>query len=408
MSDKIKKSPKIRFAGFTDAWEQCKLGGISEKVTEKNKDNNYSETLTNSAELGIINQRDFFDKDISNKKNLDGYYVVRPDDFVYNPRISNFAPVGPIKRNNLGRTGIMSPLYYVFRTHDVDKTYLEKYFSSNSWHIFMKLNGDSGARSDRFAIKDSVFREMPIPIPSVEEQAKIGTFFKQLDNFITLHQRELELLKETKKSLLQKMFPKDGANVPEIRFAGFTDAWEQHRLGEMLEERNEQIPENEEYSLMSFVQGTGVTPKVDRYDRNFLVKDVNKKYKKTELGDFIYSSNNLETGSIGFNKTGKAVISPVYSVFSSKNKMESQFIGILSTRKDFIGKMLRFRQGVVYGQWRIHEKDFLDIQITVPSHDEQKEIIGFFVNLDNLITLHRRELNLIKNLKKSLLQQMFI
>jgi type I restriction enzyme S subunit len=84
----------------------------------------------------------------------------------------------------------MSPLYYVFRTHNVNKTYLEKYFSSNSWHIFMKLNGDSGARSDRFAIKDSIFRELPIPIPSIKEQTKIGNFFDQLDHLITLHQRK--------------------------------------------------------------------------------------------------------------------------------------------------------------------------------------------------------------------------
>lgn len=117
-------------------------------------------------------------------------------------------------------------------------------------------------------------------------------------------------------------------------------------MGEILTERNEKIPENNEYPLMSFVQDSGVTPKGKRYDRRFLVKDDKKKYKKTELGDFIYSSNNLETGSIGFNKTGKAVISPVYSIFYSKTEIESQFVGVLSIRKNFINKMLRFRQGV--------------------------------------------------------------
>lgn len=198
--------PELRFPEFTAPWEQRKLGEVSEKVTEKNKNNIYSETLTNSAEYGIINQRDFFDKDISNEKNLDGYYIVRPDDFVYNPRISNYAPVGPINRNNLGRSGVMSPLYYVFRTHSVDKIFLEKYFSSNNWHKFMKLNGDSGARADRFAIKDSVFREMPIPSPAIEEQTKIGEFFQGIDNLITLHQRKLDHLKEQKKALLQQMF----------------------------------------------------------------------------------------------------------------------------------------------------------------------------------------------------------
>lgn len=200
------KFPEVRFSGFTDAWEQRRLSNISEKVIEKNKDNLFSETLTNSAEHGIINQRDFFDKDISNEKNLDGYYVVRENDFVYNPRISNFAPVGPIKRNKLGRTGVMSPLYYVFRTEEIDNSYLEYFFENTTWHKFMKLNGDSGARSDRFAIKDSVFREMPIPYPSLAEQEKIGKFFDSLTILITLHQRELEKLQDMKKTLLKKMF----------------------------------------------------------------------------------------------------------------------------------------------------------------------------------------------------------
>lgn len=148
-----------------------------------------TETFTNSAEQGIISQRDFFDKDISNKENLAGYYVVQPDTFVYNPRISNSAPVGPINRNKLGRTGVMSPLYYVFTTHDVDRTYLEAFFKASSWHKFMIDNGDSGARSDRFSIKNSVFATMPIPYPSMAEQARIGAFIFHIEKTIALHQR---------------------------------------------------------------------------------------------------------------------------------------------------------------------------------------------------------------------------
>ena len=200
------KVPELRFAGFTDDWELRKLEEISDKVTEKNKNSEFVETLTNSAEFGIINQRDFFDKNISNEKNLNGYYIVREDDFVYNPRISNYAPVGPIKRNKLGRTGVMSPLYYVFRPYNIDKKFLEYYFDTTVWHKFMKINGDSGARADRFAIKDSIFKTMPIPYPSIEEQRKIGKFFDNLNDTITLHQRKLDLLKEQKKGYLQKMF----------------------------------------------------------------------------------------------------------------------------------------------------------------------------------------------------------
>ena len=198
--------PEIRFKGFTDAWEQRKLSAIADKVTEKNVGLQYIETFTNSAEFGIISQRDFFDHDIAKMSSLGGYYIVRSEDFVYNPRISTSAPVGPINRNKLGRIGVMSPLYTVFRPHDIDTTYLEYFFKSKYWHSFMNFNGDSGARSDRFSIKDSVFFEMPIPIPHIDEQKKIGAFLDKLDSLITLHQRKLEKLKNIKKACLEKMF----------------------------------------------------------------------------------------------------------------------------------------------------------------------------------------------------------
>ena len=195
--------PEWRFPGFTDAWEQHKLSKIADKVTEKNTDFAVQETFTNSAELGVVSQRDFFDHDISNAENIGGYYVVRNEDFVYNPRISVTAPVGPINRNKLGRNGVMSPLYTVFRTHDIDTTYLEWFFKSNYWHSFMFFNGDSGARSDRFSIKDAVFFEMPIPAPSLAEQRQIGAYMDKLENLITLHQRKCDEEKQKKKTLMQ-------------------------------------------------------------------------------------------------------------------------------------------------------------------------------------------------------------
>ena len=198
--------PEIRFKGFKDKWEKRKLKEISIKVTEKNTPIRYCETFTNSAEYGIISQRDYFDNDISNSDNIDRYYVVKNDDFVYNPRISSFAPVGPINRNRLGRNGIMSPLYTVFRTQDVDVTFLEHFFKTDCWHTFMRLNGDTGARSDRFSIKDFLFVEMPIPFPKIEEQSQIGSYFQNLDKLISLHQQEIQKLKNIKKACLEKMF----------------------------------------------------------------------------------------------------------------------------------------------------------------------------------------------------------
>ena len=200
--------PEIRLDGFEGEWEVLQLSDICQKVTEKNKDNNFNETFTNSAEFGIISQRDFFEKDISNEKSLNTYYVVRNNDFVYNPRISNYAPVGPVKRNKLGRTGVMSPLYFVFRitNSNIDLDFLETFFNTNTWHKFMKLNGDSGARADRFAIKDSTFLTMPIAFPSLPEQQAIGAYFSNLDNLTNSYQEKITQLGTLKKKLLQDMF----------------------------------------------------------------------------------------------------------------------------------------------------------------------------------------------------------
>ena len=186
----ISLSVRLIHPFYTSSWEQRKLSEIADKVTEKNSGLQYVETFTNSAEFGIISQRDFFDHDIAKLSSLDGYYIVKNEDFVYNPRISTSAPVGPINRNKLGRTGVMSPLYTVFRPHDVDTTYLEHFFKCAYWHSFMNFNGDSGARSDRFSIKNDVFFQMPIPLPHIDEQRKIGELLTCLDHLITLHQRK--------------------------------------------------------------------------------------------------------------------------------------------------------------------------------------------------------------------------
>ena len=194
------------------------------------------------------------------------------------------------------------------------------------------------------------------------------------------------------KSFLEGNKMAENTKKPAIRFAGFTEAWEQRKLGELLIERNEQAPMSIEYPLMAFIANEGVAPKGERYDRSSLVIDTeNKLYKRTEFGDFIYSSNNLETGSIGLNKYGKACISPVYSIFEPAGIADSDFLGRRLLRKDFINAMIKWRQGVIYGQWRIHESDFLKIKIPVPSVKEQRKIGAYLDCLDHLITLHQRK-----------------
>ena len=200
-------TPRVRFKGFEGEWECEPLCNFSKKVTKKNQNLEYKITLTNSAEYGIINQLDFFDHDVSNGDNIGGYYIVENDDFVYNPRISATAPVGPINRNQLGYAGVMSPLYYVFRVHGISKDYLNVFFKTTLWHKFMKDNGNTGARFDRLSITDDVFVQMPISYPKdIQEQQHIASFFTSLDKQISLQEKRLEKLKQIKAACLDKMF----------------------------------------------------------------------------------------------------------------------------------------------------------------------------------------------------------
>ena len=271
----------------------------------------------------------------------------------------------------------------------------QNYEKFNSGTAQPKLNGQ--------IVKNMIFN-----FPSYKEQNKIGNFFKLIDEAIALHQRQLNKYSKLKKALLQKMFPKSGEKSPEIRFDGFEEEWKQCKLGQIVTERNQQVPESIDYPLMSFTATDGVTPKSDRYNREFLVKSDNKKYKKTELGDLIYSSNNLDVGSIGINKTGNAVISPVYSIFYTRDGVTPEFVDMLIQRKDFINKMIQFRQGVVYGQWRIHESDFLKIETRIPSSKEQIKLGSLFKQIDNTIAFHQQKVNDYQKLKGAILKKMFI
>ena len=403
-------NPKIRFKGYTDDWEQRKLNEIAEKVTEKNRDNLYDEPFTNSAEQGIISQKDYFDRKVVNEENLDGYYVVRDNDFVYNPRVSVTAPVGPINRNKLGRNGVMSPLYTVFRTRDINTTYLEHYFKTKCWHLFMKMNGDSGARFDRFSITTSLFMEMPIPYPNLDEQAKIGSYFDGLDHLITLHQRKCEEIKRLKKYMLQKMFPKDGESVPEIRFSGFTDAWEQRKLEDVLERRIEQRQQSEEYPRLAFASGQGVIPLSERKtnNREQLTKDeFTKKYLVTELDDIVYNPANVKYGAIDRNRCGRGLISPIYITFTTSEI--PGFIERIVTSHDFQQRALKFEEGTVTKRQSVNPEDFVTIDILIaPQREEQRKISEYFDGLDKLITLHQRKAEMLKNIKKFMLQKMFV
>ena len=390
-----RKTPRIRFKGFTDDWEQRKLGKVADKVTEKNSGLQYLETLTNSAEFGIISQRDFFDHDISKTTSLGGYYIVRSEDFVYNPRISVTAPVGPINRNKLGRTGVMSPLYTVFRPHDIDTTYLEHFFKSSCWHSFMNFNGDSGARSDRFSIKDSVFFEMPIPTPDIEEQGQIGECLTHLDHLITLHQRKLEKLKIVKKAMLENCFPKNGEKVPKFRFSGFTGDWEQRKLDEISDRYdNLRIP------VAASLRISGPIP---YYGANG-IQDYVEGY--THEGEFVLvaedGANDLKNYPVKCVK-GRIWVNNHAHVLQAKSCIADNYFLAFSLNRADIESLL-----VGGGRAKLNAETMMNISLMFPSITEQREIGKYILSIDHLITLHQRKLEKLKIIKKSFLEKMFV
>ena len=345
-------------------------------MTEKNTLLAKTEVLTNSAEFGIINQREFFDHDIVNENNIGGYYIVRERDFVYNPRISVSAPVGPINCNKLGKSGVMSPLYTVFRVHDIDSVYLEYFFKTSRWHSFMRFNGDSGVRSDRFSIKTELFYKMPIPITKYCEQVKIGKYFSQLDHLISLHQRKLEMLKKVKKSMLEKMFPKNDAKVPEVRFSDFTDAWEQHKVKELCN------------------IGTGKSNTQDQVEDGiypfYIRSDIPVKSNK-----YLYDCEAVITigdGNIGrvfHYVNGKFDLHQrCYKMRDFQDILGKYFYYFFSTR--FYDRAMKMTAKATVDSVRLEMISEMDIWKPI-QRDEQKKIAKFLTNLDRLISLHQRK-----------------
>jgi len=413
-----KKTPKLRFKGFTDDWEQRKLSDISTKVTTKNIDVHYTETLTNSAEQGIISQVDFFDKEISNKDNINGYYIVENNDFIYNPRISTLAPVGPINRNKLNRTGIMSPLYTVFRASNVDLDFLEWYFQSSHWHRYMKLNGDSGARADRIAIKDSTFFDMPIKTPvNIKEQVLIGETLEKFNQYITLHQRKLEKLKLNKSALLQKLFPQKGCTIPDVRFKGFTDAWEQRKLNDFGIATGGTSIESE------FVDGgTYKVINIGSYSEESVYNDqglrVNKTDKtKSRILNKYDLTMILNDKTASGNIIGRVLLIDQDNTYVYNQRTERIEVDTKNFLPMFLYHMLnapeqrkyivKASQGntQIYVNWStISNIDYMIPQLLL----EQEKIANLFSLINKDITLHQRKLDCLISIKKGLLQQLFV
>ena len=411
------KVPQIRFKGFEREWEKEPLLSRVTKITDFRgrtpKKLGLDWSPSGYMALSALNVKDgYIDRNADAHYGDEELYTkwMRGSELHCNQVLfTTEAPMGNVAQIPDDQKYILSQrtIAFVTDTTRLSEDYLAILLKSPN--VFGELLARSSGGTAKGVSQKSLSSVDVCVTNELAEQSKIGSYFRRLDRLIGLHQLKHEKLVTLKKALLKKMFPEPGATSPVIRFKGFSGAWKVEPVSSLLSERNIQAPKSDQYPLMAFIAGQGVAPKGERYNREFLVSDeVNKKYKQTEFGDFIYSSNNLETGSIGLNKFGRASISPVYSIFSPTQNGDSEFIGQLLCQQSFIGEMVKWRQGVVYGQWRIHESDFLSIETTFPLVEEQKKIGAYFSALDNLISSHATQLLKLKQIKSACLEKMFV
>ena len=282
----------------------------------------------------------------------------------------------------------------------MDPYYLLTYVTQRNFYTHFGMIADGGRKARRVGPDDML--SFPLVYPPLAEQEKIAQILSAQDKLITLKEKLIEEKQRQKKYIIREILSQ---NIKIKKQDGSTySKWETSNIGTYLTSRNEKQIPTEDAPLMAFVAGVGVTPKGERYDRSFLVKNDEKEYKRTEQNDFIYSSNNLDVGSIGLNNYGSAVISVVYEIFTVNPNAIPIVISEIIQMRSNINKILRYRQGALYGQYRIVAEDFLSVKIDVPSLEEQKIIAKIMLFLEKEIDLLRKELEQEKQKKKALVQ----
>ena len=402
-----RRAPKLRFRGFTDDWEQRKLGDVFEEYSDKG----HSElpALMIIQGNGTI-KRDESDRNLSyDSSNLNNYKRVNEGDFIVHLR--SFEGGLELATN----TGIISPAYHTFHGENTDPTFYYSYFRSERF-IDIDLKPHVYGIRDGRSIDIEGMKTINIPHTSMEEQKAIGSYIRHLDHLITLHQRKYDMLQKVKKSMLEKMFPKNGSKVPEIRFDGFTDDWEQRKLGEVVQ-RITRKNENMESSLPLTISAQyGLIDQNEFFDKRIASKDVSD-YYLVYRGEFAYNkstSTDAPWGAIKrLDRYEKGVLSTLYIVFRIQNEEETDsdyLVSYYDTELWHNGVQAIAAEGARnHGLLNIAPNDFFETNLLMPeSVNEQRMVGNFFKKLDHLITLHQRKLEKLKKLKKSMLEEMFI
>ena len=404
MAEKSKK-PAIRFAGFTDAWEQRKLGELADIVGGGTPSTGVSEYW--DGDIDWYAPAEITDQIFINSSQR----KITAEGFAHSS--ARMLPEGTVlftSRAGIGKTAILQRKGCTnqgFQSIIPHKDVLISYFIFSRTEELKEYGETIGAGSTFVEVSGKQMAEMELMMPpTIDEQRQIGTYFHNLDNLITLHQRKYDKLVNVKKAMLEKMFPKDGADVPEIRFKGFTEAWEQRKFNELYEKVSEK--NDLTYGKEDIISVANMYYKTDSYITN---PEYLKTYNVFHFGDIAFEGNknkNFAHGRFVENTIGNGIISHVFDVFRPKMKYEYLFWKYAINNERIMGRILLKCTKSSTMMTNLVAADFLKEQIFVPSLNEQKSIGNYIYKIDNLITLHQRKLEKLKNLKKACLEKMFV
>ena len=360
-------------------------------------------TLTISAAVGWMNQLDRFYGNIAGKEQQN-YTLLHRGDLSYNHGNSKLAKYGTVFSLHSYEEALVPRVYHSFRMINCSADFIEYYFAARLMDKELSKLISSGARMDGLLnISYDEFVGMTMKLPSIEEQNKIAGYFRKVDSLITLHQRKLNKLKKVKKSMLEKMFPQNGEKKPQIRFCGFNSTWEQRKFGEIFEEYSEK--KHDELPLLTIIQGGGTIPR-DESNRNLQYDKTSlSNYKMVKKDDFIVHLRSFEGGLEKANSDG--IISPAYHTFHGENT-DSRFYYPFFRSKRFIEVLLKPHIYGIRDGKSIDIEGMKNINLPVPSYEEQFKVGEYIEQIEHLITLHQRKLEKLKKMKKAMLEKMFV
>ena len=404
------KKPAIRFTGFNDAWEQRKLGDVVKEVT-RNDPTSEAPIMMITANNGFIEQSERYAFNNAGES-LKKYILLEKGELAYNHGASKLRPYGSCFALTTAENARIPFVYHCFSAEEQNAEFLSIELNGSDVENQLRRIVSSGARMDGLLnISFVEYASVSVLLPKIEEQNIISDYFRHLDNLITLHQRKYSMLMNIKKSMLEKMFPRNGAKVPEIRFAGFTDAWEQRKLGDVVKEVTRNDPTSEA-PIMMITANNGFIEQSERYAFNNAGESL-KKYILLEKGELAYNHGASKLRPYGscfaLTTAENARIPFVYHCFSAEEQ-NAEFLSIELNGSDVENQLRRIVSSGARmdGLLNISFVEYASVSVLLPKIEEQNIISDYFRHLDNLITLHQRELERLQNIKKACLEKMFV